>query len=99
MRPGRITMAALLACAALAAGCGEETVDTADLESQIESDLTESAGVAPESVVCPDDIPLEQGEPFECTVTAPNGDEVVFEGELTDDDGSFEGQVTSGQPE
>jgi hypothetical protein len=32
-------------------------------------------------------------------VTAPNGDEVVFEGELTDDDGSFEGQVTSGPPE
>ena len=90
-RTGTIVLA--VCTVTLAAGCGEETVDTADLESQIQSDLTESAGVAPEAVQCPDSIPLEQGEVFDCTVIAPNGDEVIFEGRLTDDEGSFEGEV------
>jgi hypothetical protein len=94
MAGGRITTIILAVCAAaLATGCGEETVDAADLESQIESDLTESAGAAPEAVQCPDTIPLSEGQDFECTVIAPNGDEVMFRGALTDDEGSFEGEV------
>lgn len=72
---------------------GEETVDAAELESEIQADLTESAGVEPEAVQCPDAIPLAEGEVFDCTVIAPNGDEVIFQGMLTDDQGSFEGEV------
>lgn len=86
-------IAALLAAAALVAGCGEDTADPAALEEEIAADLTESAGVAPESVECPEDVALEEGETFECTVTAPNGDTFVFAGTLTDDQGSFEGEV------
>lgn len=86
--------AILAMCAmALVAGCGEETADPADLEQEISADLTESAGVEPESVDCPDDIALEEGETFECTVTAPNGDTFIFAGSITDSEGSFEGEV------
>lgn len=92
-RRGVILVGSVVCAAALLAGCGEETADPAELEEEISSDLTESAGVAPESVECPDDVAFEEGETFECTVTAPNGDTVTFVATMTDDEGSFEGEV------
>lgn len=99
----------ILASAAFIGACGEdsgggggespppapesETADAAALEEEITRDLSEQVGVEPRAVDCPDDIPLAEDEEFECTVTAPNGDEVTFAGTLTDDQGSFEGEV------
>lgn len=74
------------------AGDAPQTADAAMLEDEIANDLEASVGIAPASVECPDDIPLEADEPFEC-ITAPNGDEVIFAGRLTDDQGSFDGEV------
>jgi hypothetical protein len=89
---------ATLAFAALAAGCGS-TVDSAEMEEDLATQLSEQAGVdaADVSVDCPDDEEAEEGNEFECVLTAPNGDEVTFEGEITDDEGGFKGEVPEQQ--
>ena len=94
-RPFRTAFAGLAAVVALGlAGCGN-TLDTDDLESQLVDQLSADAGVDPEdvSVDCPDDIEAEEGREFECTLTAPNDDEVTVEVTLTNDDGGFEAVV------
>jgi hypothetical protein len=76
----------------LLAGCAEK-IDTADLEAKLQEQLGQSAGVEPRSVDCPDDIEIEKGRKFDCTLTAPNGDEVRVEVTLTNEEGGFEAVV------
>ncbi len=58
----------LAAAAALAvAGCGE-VLDAAKTEDQLESILKKEQGVAVISAECPDDVDIESGETFTCTV-------------------------------
>jgi Domain of unknown function (DUF4333) len=85
---------ALVASMAFAA-CGTETLDNADLESQLTEQLSADAGVDPAqvSVSCPEDVEIEQGGEFECTLTAPNGDEVRVEVTMTDDEGNVDAVV------
>lgn len=90
--PVRATVA-LLAATMVVAGCGTETLDQADLEGELRTQLGESAGAEPESVSCPDDIEASTGTSFSCTLVAPNGDEVTVEGEVTNDEGGFEARV------
>lgn len=92
----RLLALALAALAGLAlAACGSETVDADDLANQIRDQMSEQAGVDPEQVKveCPDDIKVEQGRTFECDLTAPNGDPVIVEVTLTDDEGTYEAVV------
>ncbi len=94
-RPFRTAFAGFAAVVALSlVGCGN-TLDSDDLESQLVDQLSADAGVDPEdvSVDCPDDIEAEEGREFECTLTAPNDDEVTVEVTLTNDDGGFEAVV------
>jgi uncharacterized protein DUF4333 len=72
------------------AGCGEETFQQDDLQTQIAASLEEEAGVAPKSVSCPSDAPAANGDEFECTGTAPNGDKFTIDIKVTSDDGDFE---------
>ena len=51
------------------------------------------------TVECPEGIEAEAGREFECELTAPNGDLVSVEVNLTDDDGSFEAVVPPQQLE
>jgi hypothetical protein len=87
-------LAAIAAAAGLAA-CGESTIDNADLESKLTDQLSADAGVDPAdvSVACPDDESAEKGNEFQCTLTAPNGDEVQVDVTITDDDGGFDAVV------
>jgi hypothetical protein len=89
----RIITGAALALALAAAGCGEKTLDTADLETKLKEQLGADAGVEPRGVECPEDVTIEEGKKFDCTLTAPNGDEVTVNVTLTDDEGGFEAQV------
>ena len=93
-----LVLAAFLSLLALVA-CGSETIDNADLESQLAEQLSADAGVDPEavSVSCPEDVEVEEGAEFECELTAPNGDEVTVEVRLTDDEGGFEAVVPEQQ--
>lgn len=93
-RLGAGALALALASLALAA-CGTKTIDHEDLQDQLTEQLSADAGVDPAgvSVACPEDIEVEEGREFDCTLTAPNGDEVIVEVTLTNDEGGFEAIV------
>jgi Domain of unknown function (DUF4333) len=79
----------IVIAAAVAAGCGSDedpTVDPAQIEPQLVNRLSADAGVNPDdvSLACPSGEPAEEGHEFECTLTAPNGDEVRVEVTVTD---------------
>ena len=95
------TMVAVVSIGVVAAGCegqfsiGGQTVDAADLETKLADQLAPQAGVKPSdvNVSCPDDQDVETGAEFNCTLTAPNGDEVEVDVTLTDEDGGFSANV------
>ncbi len=62
-------VAALLAVAFLAVGCGETVIDDAKTEAAIEENLQKSAGQKVSSVDCPSGVEVKAGKTFECTVT------------------------------
>ena len=76
-------LAPLLVVAALVAGCSSTpTVDRADLEDEISSQLEAKVGTAPDGVECPDDLTGEVGETATCTLTA-GADELDVTVEVT----------------
>jgi hypothetical protein len=93
-----IAAATILAALALAA-CGARTIDSGELESQLQEQLSAEAGADPAevSVSCPEDIEAEEGREFDCTLVAPDGDEVRVEVTLTDDEGGFRAVVPPDQ--
>ena len=86
-------LAATAALALVVAGCGEKTLNTADVEAKLKTQLGEDAGVQPKAVECPDDIEVEKGRKFDCTLIAPNGDRVTVNVTLTDDKGGLSAVV------
>ena len=92
--------AALLALAGptVLGACGEQTLDNRELESTLKQQLDSSAGVTSRGVVCPDDIVAERGRRFECTLVAPNGDQVRVDVRLTNSEGGFDANVPPEQP-
>ena len=93
-----IAAAATVAFAFVAAGCGN-TVDSGQMEDDLADQLSEQAGVDPAdvSVDCPDDEEAEEGNEFDCTLTAPNGDEVTVNVTITNGGDSFEAEVPQDQ--
>jgi hypothetical protein len=75
------------------AGCGEKKINSEDLEQKLKTELGKDAGVEPKSVSCPDDIKAEKGKKFNCTLVAPNGDELIVNVTLTNDKGGFQATV------
>jgi len=75
------------------AGCAEKTINSEDLEQKLKTELGRDAGVQPRSVSCPDDIKAEKGKKFNCTLVAPNGDELIVNVTLTNDKGGFQASV------
>lgn len=76
-------------------------IDAGAMEEDLRTELSEDAGIDPEEVGvdCPDDEAAEEGNEFECVLTAPNGDEVTVEVTLTDGGESFEAVVPEQQVE
>ena len=88
MRKWLAVAAALVVSAGLVA-CGEEVLDSGQLEEEITSDSNaglEGVGsdITVEEVSCPDDITSETGEPFECDISWTDGDTGLVTGEVTD---------------
>jgi hypothetical protein len=77
----------------IASGCGDRTIDSADLESQLDEKFSVQSGVEIESVGCPDEIEAEQGRVFRCTMRVPGGSLVRAEVTLTDDEGGFRAEI------
>lgn len=82
-----------LAGAALLGGCGERSLDDSELERTLKQQLDRSAGVSSRAVECPGAIPAERGRTFNCTLVAPNGDEVRVDVRLTNDEGGFSASI------
>ena len=94
----QIAAVAAVAFALLAAGCGD-TVDSGQMEEDLANQLSEQAGVdaADVSVDCPDDEAAEEEQELDCTLTAPNGDEVTVNVTITNGGESFEAEVPQDQ--
>jgi hypothetical protein len=89
-----VVATAILSLALVVAGCAK-TVDSGQMEEDLASQLSKQAGVdaADVSVDCPDDQDAEEGNKFDCTLTAPNGDEVTVNVTITNGGDSFEAEV------
>jgi NAD(P)H-hydrate repair Nnr-like enzyme with NAD(P)H-hydrate epimerase domain len=68
-------VAALLAVAFLAVGCGETVIDDAKTEAAIEENLQKSVGQKVSSVDCPSGVEVKAGKTFDCTVSLAGGKE------------------------
>lgn len=78
----------MIMIAALAlAGC-TQVLDDQELESEISSGIEEQTGVTGVSVDCPSDVPLEQGNTFNCSATSDEGDVGQVQVTQTDDEGN-----------
>jgi hypothetical protein len=83
---------ALLAVVPLAlavAGCSKK-IDTDKAEKSIKAGLEAKTGGAVDiaSVACPNDVEVEKGKHFDCTVKGPNGRTATVTVVQTDDDGN-----------
>lgn len=74
------------------AACGDDGVDRAEIERQLEELLVAAPyGVDDPAIECPADIEFEVGAEFECQATATDGSSAMIEVgvESTDGDGEF----------
>lgn len=99
-RRRRALPAGLLALALTAAGCGS-SVDADQMEQDIITDFVEGTDFkeADLAVDCPDDQDAEEGNEFDCVLTAPNGDEVTVNVTITEGGDSFEAVVPPQDPQ
>jgi hypothetical protein len=82
----------LIAAAVLAlAACGDDTVNTDAAEETVVNVIAEQTGFEADDMECPEDVPAEQGETFECTFTGPEGpyEATVEITEVDGDDATF----------
>lgn len=91
-RPRRAA-AYLVLAALIASGCSK-TIDSDDLEVQLkdqfETQMPEGGDI---EISCPEDIDVEKGTEFRCTLTAEDGSETDVLVMLTDNEGGFEAEV------
>jgi hypothetical protein len=89
-------IAALLAVAFLAAGCGETVIDDAKTEAAIEENLEKSVGQKVSSVECPSGVEVKAGKTFDCTVSLAGGKEETATLKIINEDADVE--VTALEP-
>lgn len=71
-----------------AAGCSlDDDLDMERAEAALESEVGRYYGVRVEEVDCPEDVAMEEGGTFECTVTVA-GQQLPVEARQDDDDGN-----------
>ena len=91
MRPA-LTAAVALVLALLVAACGEKTVDASAAEETVTNLIADESGFEAQDMSCPDDVPAEVDEEFECEFTGPEGPYVasVTITEVDGDDAVFQ---------
>jgi hypothetical protein len=84
-----LAVVAIVPIALAAAGCSKK-IDTDKAERSIKAGLESKTGgrVAIASVTCPDDVDVEKGKRFDCTVKGMNGRTATVTVVQTDDKGS-----------
>jgi hypothetical protein len=77
----------LLLSLVLLTGCGDRTLDTSRLETQIGKTLADRTGFRITTVNCPNDVRAKKGGRFECTVTTTRNEHVRVSVVQDDDQG------------
>jgi Domain of unknown function (DUF4333) len=88
----RLALTAAVALALLVAACGEKTVDASAAEETVTGLIADETGFEADDMSCPDDVPAEVDEEFECEFTGPEGPYVasVTITEVDGDDAVFQ---------
>lgn len=66
-------LAALLAVAALASGCGDTVIDEEKTADAIEQNVEQELGKQVSAVECPEGVEVKVDATFDCTVTLADG--------------------------
>ena len=75
------------------AGCGSDTLDAGEVESEIVPMVEDQTGTRDVEIECPDDVEAEEGAVFECDVTAEGGIEAKLKVTQEDDDGNVRWEI------
>ncbi|MGH2724858.1 MAG: DUF4333 domain-containing protein [Actinomycetota bacterium] len=94
-RGGILVLAALLGTGACQFSFGGSKLDTDKIEAEVTRGIEDQTGVAVQSVDCPDDVELEAGNTFTCTVTAEDGSTGQVDVTQQDDEGNVEWELRS----
>jgi len=94
-RTVRLMAAATLA---LATAACTKTLDSGGLESTLQEQLTRETASTITSVDCPDEIKVEAGGTFECTVTEESGTTFTLSLTQTDDEGHVNYRIKDASP-
>jgi Domain of unknown function (DUF4333) len=78
-------LAALVAVAFAAAGCGETRIDTTKTEDTIQADVEKKRGEKVESVDCPQPE-VDPGATFSCTVHLQDGKTATYKLKIRNED-------------
>ncbi len=94
MLSGSRRIVAVLAVALLALSACSRTLDTEKLEEEITKGITDQTGQGVESIDCPDDVEVKEGNEFECAVTADDGTAATVTVTQDDDEGNVTWEIT-----
>ena len=101
MRAGRLAIwaAAAVVCV-VAVGCGSQTLDLVKGERLMATELGPRIGLkaSEAKVACPDDLTIEKGAKFECTLSTPAGAKLRVRVEQTSDAGDVSFNFVDGEP-
>ncbi len=67
---------------------GDKDLDTAKLETELKTQIAAQTDVPIGSADCPDDVAIEQGNTFNCTVTTADGTPLTVIVTQDDDEGN-----------
>jgi len=101
MRRGRPAIwAAAAVVAVVAVGCGSQTLDVVKGERLMATELGPRIGLkaSEAKVACPDDLTIDNGAKFECTLSTPAGAKLRVRTEQTSDAGDIAFNFVDGEP-
>ena len=94
----RTTRLLAVATLAVAAASCTKSLDSDGLESMLQEQLTQETASTITAVDCPDEIKVETGGIFECTVTEESGTTFTLSLIQTDDQGHVRYDIKSASP-
>lgn len=81
---------------AVFAGCGTTTLDTAEVEREVEN-LAEEEDIDVDEVTCPDDVEAKEGDTFDCDIETADGVEIEAEVEQRNDEGDVRVRIAASE--
>jgi hypothetical protein len=92
-RASAVSVAVVCVAALAACGIGTKVLDGKEVEKQIADGLVAQGKPQPKSIACPKELEAKKDKTYECTLTAPNGDQLPIAIKMTNDDGKYAWEV------